>query len=575
MRIHQLEIQNFRGIQNLTWHPSPGLNCLVGPGDSTKTSILEAISLLLAHRWNLNFSDADFYDGDFDQDIRIEATITGLSQEMSQLGVFGERLRGITSDGTIVDDPLDGACPAVTIRLTVDASLEPQWFVMKDSDSEPPRLGRAQRESFAVQRLDEDAHTHLRWSPVSALSHLTGPTPDLPLILANAQRAARTAIFDNPDPELQAAAESANLASNSLGGITIADAKPGLDPHLHLRSGSLVLHDGGLPVDTHGLGTRRLLSLAIQRAALGDAGVLVLDEVEIGLEPHRLRMLLSKLRVAANDGKQVFLTTHSPITLENLEAQSLRVVRSRAGMTTVAHVPAGIEDEHGHYQAIARSAPSALLASRIVVGEGSTEVGLAWALIESWDQAAASSAAARGVVAANGFDGERAPLRALRYRHLGYEVALMIDNDGVSPVETVKQFTDAGGTLVQWERGNRIEDQLFADLPIYALQQMIDLAIDLSEKDDPAASVRAMVENQLEEGPLPDGLKVVDWITGLTEPPIRAALAAASGGKGWFKSESKGYKLGRILTQHLTSVAGTSLGERLDQFREFTHPSIP
>ncbi len=71
----------------LTWRPSAGLNCLIGPGDSTKTSILEAISLLLAHRWNLDFSDADFYDGDIEQEIRIEATITGLSQEMSQLNL--------------------------------------------------------------------------------------------------------------------------------------------------------------------------------------------------------------------------------------------------------------------------------------------------------------------------------------------------------------------------------------------------------------------------------------------------------------------------------------------------------
>ena len=574
MRIHQLDIQNFRGIQSLTWCPSSGVNCLVGPGDSTKTSILEAISLLLAHRWNLNFSDADFYDGDFENAIRIEATITDLSSEMSQQRVFGERLRGIKPTGEIVDDPLEGTSPAVTVRLTVDASLEPQWFVLKDSDPEPMWLGSTQRESFAVQRLDENAHQHLRWSPASALARLTGATPDLPLILANAQRAARSAIFDHPDPELLAAAESAKLASHTLGGITISDAKPGLDPRLHLRSGSLVLHDGQLPVDAHGLGTRRLLSLAIQRAALGDAGVLVLDEIEIGLEPHRLRMLLAKLRVAADDGKQVFLTTHSPITLENLEAPSLRVVRSNGGVTTVAPLSAGIEDEDGRYQAIARSAPSALLANRIVVGEGATEVGLCWALMESWDSVADSSTASIGVVAANGLDGQRAPFRALLYCGLGYEVALMIDNDGVSPVETVSQLERAGGTIIQWEQGCCLEDQLFADLPIDALQDIVELAIELNETENPEASVRAMVENHLENASLPEGLVVVDWVTSLTEPRIRLALAAAASGKGrWFKSQSKGYKLGRVLAEHLNDIAGTPLNATLDRLRSFTHPS--
>jgi predicted ATP-dependent endonuclease of OLD family len=39
-RIRKIEVINFRCIKNLTWFPSSGLNCLVGPGDSGKSTLL-------------------------------------------------------------------------------------------------------------------------------------------------------------------------------------------------------------------------------------------------------------------------------------------------------------------------------------------------------------------------------------------------------------------------------------------------------------------------------------------------------------------------------------------------------
>ncbi|MGO4684118.1 AAA family ATPase [Hyphomicrobium sp. 2TAF46] len=38
-----------------------GLNCLIGPGDSGKSSVLEAIDFCLGARRNLQISDADFH----------------------------------------------------------------------------------------------------------------------------------------------------------------------------------------------------------------------------------------------------------------------------------------------------------------------------------------------------------------------------------------------------------------------------------------------------------------------------------------------------------------------------------
>ena len=45
--IRRLKIQRFRGIESLTWHPTSGINIILGGGDVGKTTILDAIGLLL------------------------------------------------------------------------------------------------------------------------------------------------------------------------------------------------------------------------------------------------------------------------------------------------------------------------------------------------------------------------------------------------------------------------------------------------------------------------------------------------------------------------------------------------
>ncbi|MFJ2984863.1 MULTISPECIES: AAA family ATPase [unclassified Pseudomonas] len=60
-RIRRIQIENFRSIQSLDWTPPPGINRLVGSGDSGKSSILDAIDLCLSARRNASFGATDFY----------------------------------------------------------------------------------------------------------------------------------------------------------------------------------------------------------------------------------------------------------------------------------------------------------------------------------------------------------------------------------------------------------------------------------------------------------------------------------------------------------------------------------
>jgi energy-coupling factor transporter ATP-binding protein EcfA2 len=89
MKIRRLTIRRFRGIRELDWDPDGDFICLVGPGDSTKSTILEAIEIAISPRWNVSIDDSDFHDCVTAQPIEITATIGELPEELRRDSRFG------------------------------------------------------------------------------------------------------------------------------------------------------------------------------------------------------------------------------------------------------------------------------------------------------------------------------------------------------------------------------------------------------------------------------------------------------------------------------------------------------
>ena len=80
MRITNLEIANFKGIKNafITFPKDSRVVCLIGAGDSTKSTILQAIEWILWPSWNLPASDSDFFECDTTAPIVLRGTFTEL-----------------------------------------------------------------------------------------------------------------------------------------------------------------------------------------------------------------------------------------------------------------------------------------------------------------------------------------------------------------------------------------------------------------------------------------------------------------------------------------------------------------
>ncbi|HID9189338.1 TPA: AAA family ATPase [Serratia marcescens] len=94
-----------------------------------------------------------------------------------------------------------------------------------------------------------------------------------------------------------------------------------MDAHaVSIGDGAIALHNAaGVPLRSLGTGSSRLLVAGMQRAAAQRASVALVDEVEYGLEPHRLTRLLNSLGARETPPPlQVFLTTHSPVAVREL-----------------------------------------------------------------------------------------------------------------------------------------------------------------------------------------------------------------------------------------------------------------
>ena len=181
-RVRVVEIRNFRGIKVLTWYPAAGINCLIGPGDSGKSSILEAIDLCLGARRSIQFTDADFHLLDVESPITIAVTLGELDDDLKNLDAYGMYVRGYNAvSATIEDEPEKDAETVLTVRLTVASDLEPTWSLVSEraeAQGMARNLSWGDRVRLVPTRIGVMADYHLGWRRGSVLNRVSEERAD-------------------------------------------------------------------------------------------------------------------------------------------------------------------------------------------------------------------------------------------------------------------------------------------------------------------------------------------------------------------------------------------------------------
>jgi putative ATP-dependent endonuclease of OLD family len=263
-RIRRLEIRNFRSIRSLDWTPSAGVNCLVGPGDSGKSSILDAIDYCIGARRTLPISDTDFFRLNVDQPILISVTLGDLPRELQNLEGFGDFLRGYDL-GTqrVEDEPGLGIDTVLTLRVKVESDLEPVWSLYSEraeAQGLERGLGWKDRRKLVPARIGGYTASNLSWTRGSVLNRLTEEQPDLGVELARAAREARARFGNQAEAQFRETLRKVTETAGSLGVPVGVAAQALLDAHsVSIGDGAISLHDAtGVPLRSLGTGSSRL-----------------------------------------------------------------------------------------------------------------------------------------------------------------------------------------------------------------------------------------------------------------------------------------------------------------------------
>jgi predicted ATPase len=571
-RIRRLEIQNFRSIQSLGWAPSAGINCLIGHGDSGKSSILDAIDLCLGARRNALFGDTDFFGLDVTHPIVISVTLGELPDELKNLDAYGEFLRGYdAATGRVEDEPRASIETVLTLRLKVASDLEPTWTLYSErSEDQGVERGLAwkDRTALAPVRVGSFANTNLSWTRGSVLNRLTEERANLGAELARAAREARANFGNQAVAQLGDTLQVVTQVATYLGVPVGPAAQALLDAHsVSIGDGAIALHNAaGVPLRSLGTGSARLLISGLQRMAADSATIALVDEVEYGLEPHRLTRLLDSLGAKdASAPLQVFMTSHSPVAVRELSGNQVFVVRAQPGCHEVHE--AGVADD---IQSTLRDDPEAFLAKSVVVCEGASEVGLARGLDQYWVGQGSTSFFALGGAYVNvgGSSPDRCFARGTALRRLGYRVLVFVDADKPATAEVEAAFHAAGGQSLTWRPGRALEDELFRSLNDDAVDALLAKACEVVGRD----LVNSQVTSKSSGERTLDAIELDRLLDGHTDA-TKELLGVASRirGAGWFKSVSTYQEIGRNIVGPNLATAEAGFQTLVEQLHAWIH----
>lgn len=538
-RIRAIEVGNFRSLKEFKWFPSSGINCMIGPGDSGKSTVLDAIDLCLGARRNLQINDADFHCLDTETPITISITIGELDDGLKRIDTYGSFLRGFDAVLQIIEDePEAGMETVLTLRLTVTNDLEPSWALVSDRAAAAGisrYLTWADRVRLAPTRVGAVADYNLSWRRGSVLNRLSEEKADASAALAKAAREARTAFGADAGAQLQETLGKVAAVAKSLGVPVGQTVQAMLDAHsVSFGGGTISLHDeGGIPLRGLGTGSTRLLVAGLQGEVVDQSSIILVDELEHGLEPHRLIRFIGSIGTKeAIPPLQAFVTTHSPVALREFSGDQLFVLRETAGKHSATRV-----GSDNPVQGTIRKYAEAFLAPTVVICEGASEVGLVRGIDQFRVANGQTSISALGVALVDcGGGGPDQPFeRAAAFHALGYRVAVIRDDDKPPTEATENAFKAAGGHVAKWGAGRALEQELFLSLNEAGLTALLAKAIELHgealvDQHIKSASGGTVSLLDIQTATLIDGISV--------QQRQILGVAAKSKSSAWFKSVS-------------------------------------
>lgn len=557
MKIRYLEIKNFRGIKDFSQKFGRDFVCLIGRGDSCKTSILEAVSYALSPSWNITFHDTDFHKNNFDAPIEISVSLTDFPEEFLSDHKYGLHIRGLDKNGDVIDSLEDDHEKVITIKLKVDKYLEPQWSVTNNRNGDKT-ISASDRTKLNCFMVSDYVDRHFSWNrgnplySILKLDDKSSGKKDKDIVI-DAVREAKKHVDNNN--EFAALSKAANRVVDKAAtlGLDLSDTQTTIDfRDIFVKDSRVCLHDEkNIPFRLKGKGSKRLASIAVQLVLAQDGGIVLIDEIEQGLEPDRARHLARYLK---DDNKgQILITTHSREVVTELKSDDLLILHRNKTSDEIKTSYFDGDDEK--LQACVRACPEAFFAKKIIVGEGATEVGVCRALDQHRKKQNQKLMSFQDCAYIDGHgDDLFEKTEKLLEKNL-FKVSVLCDSDKKDKAAIIQAKKEAltknGAKIFDCEKGNAIEQQVFKDLPWDGVKELINYILRVRYDSDEDA-MKTSIQSKY-KGNFPENWKEAD------STEMRTALAATSlsgkkDRKEWFKRIDRGEFLGEIIFKYFDQI---------------------
>jgi predicted ATP-dependent endonuclease of OLD family len=271
-----------------------------------------------------------------------------------------------------------------------------------------------------------------------------------------------------------------------------------------------------------------MLLCGIQKMGLEEGHITLFDELEFGLEPHRITRLIKHIR--EDKRGQYFLTTHSPIVLRELTIKELHIVHNNDGVVQIISAAKEGLEEH-EMQGKIRSSTEAFLAKKVVVCEGATEVGFLRGFDDYQVENNKEPFSFHGVALLDARGASKVKALAKAFKSLRYDVAVLADSDAeeqFSPDDEA-ELIELGIPVHVWSEKLSLEERAFQDLPWPHVLDSIKHAHE--ELGFPTyEQVMSKFDERL-------GKDVGMW---KESPELRTAIGVAANKSKWFKDTTRG-----------------------------------
>lgn len=390
MFLKRIEIDNYKSLKGVVVEPTP-LAALVGPNAAGKTNFCEALDFL-AHVYQWGLEEAVAYKGGYEnicfrdskEPIRFRVVLelvvplTGMVLTMSgklymeikyladHTFVFGRRDESSSAFAVISEDLTVSQTEKESIRMILSLSRWQGLVKVQDETAVDTQLFFKERLKRAAANERKLIYSALRgvldWSDSldrgmeavrvfqinsreSRSSGVPTPSPNLERFGTNLPAVVLHLKKEHPDRYMQILASLRNV----LPGVEELEVN-----FTHTRTLALFVRQRGQLWPAEDLSDGTIQAIATLTAICDPrTPLLILEEPENNVHPWALRGFAEAFREASKT-KQIILTTHSPILLDQLKPEEIWIVQKPGSVTKIDPLltldPSLKESwEHGHF----------------------------------------------------------------------------------------------------------------------------------------------------------------------------------------------------------------------------------